>query len=108
MSDLTGFGSSINEFLGFGGVGELAGVASATQMPDIDCKGVIFKAQWANTGYVYLGKSTVTVRNGATDTTTGLQLAAGEMTPYLPCLNLSDFYRICDGTGDCLTYIYFT
>ena len=109
MSQLTGFGSSAAEFLGFGGTGELIGSGTALQMPDIDCKGVIFKAQWANTGYVYIGGAGVTARNGATDVTTGLQLAPGESTAYLPCQNLNDFYRICDGTtANCLTYMYWT
>lgn len=108
MSDLTGFGSQITEFLGFGGTGELIGVTAHTQMPDIACKGVIFKAEWGNTGYVNIGKDGVTMVAGTTNTTCGLQLAAGESTGYWPCGNLNEFYRICTATTDCLTYIYWT
>jgi hypothetical protein len=99
----------IGDTLKFGGSGELIGSGTALQLPDITCKGVIFKAQWANTGYVYIGGAGVTARAGATGTTCGFQLVAGESTAFLPCGNLNEFYRICDGTtANCLTYIYWT
>jgi len=85
--------------------GELAGSATAVQMPDIDCQMVKFKAVIGNAGNVYIGGSGVTVVDGTTDTTSGLELDAGEETPWLNVPNLNIFYRICDNAGDDLTYI---
>ena len=86
-------------------VGELAGSATAVQMPDRACSMVRFKAHADNAGKVYIGASGVTVANGSTDTTTGLQLSAGDDTGWIPVDNLSRFYRICDNAGDDLTYL---
>jgi len=85
--------------------GELAGSTSAAQMPSVTCKLVKFKAAYDNAGRVYIGGAGVTVANGTTDTTTGLQLQAGEETGWLPVANLNVFYRICDAAGDDLTYL---
>jgi hypothetical protein len=85
--------------------GELAGVTSATQMPDRQCSMVRFKAKGDNSGNVYIGGSGVTVPNGSTDTTSGFPLDAGEDTGWLPCDNINRFYRICDGTGDAVSYL---
>ena len=84
--------------------GELVGVTSATQLPDIACNRVTLKAQAANPSFVYLGGAGVTKKDGSTDATTGLQLDAGdEVTLYISNLNL--LYRVCDASGDVLTYI---
>lgn len=88
--------------------GELTGVTTATQMPDIPCRLVKFKAHNDNPTNVYVGKSGVTVEDSATDTTTGFQLDAGDDTGWLLTDNLNRFYRICDATGDDLTYIALT
>lgn len=85
--------------------GELAGATSATQMPNIVCKMVKFKAHADNAGKVYIGGSGVTKVDGTTDTTSGFQLSAGEETGWLLVENLNIFYRICDNTGDDLTYL---
>lgn len=87
--------------------GELAGSATPTivQMPTITCKLVKFKARDDNAGNVYIGGSAVTVANGATDTTTGFHLDAGEETGWIPVDNLNRFYRVCDNAGDDLTYL---
>jgi hypothetical protein len=86
--------------------GELAGATSATQMPAIPAQWVKFKAAYDNAGRVYIGASGVTVKDGTTDTTTGLELSAGEETGWLPADgNLNTYYRICDNTGDDLTYL---
>jgi hypothetical protein len=84
--------------------GELAGSASAAQGPDIQVNRVTLKAVYGNAGNVYLGGAGVTVADGTTDATTGLELDAGdEVTLYISNLNL--LYRICDNAGDDLTYI---
>jgi len=85
--------------------GELIGVTAATQLPSVACKMVNIKACNDNAGNVYIGGSGVTVANGATDTTTGLQLDAGEETGWLTVDNLDTFYRIADNVGDDLTYL---
>ena len=85
--------------------GELAGSATAAQMPDVPCRMVRFKAHADNVGNVYIGGVDVTKADGTTDTTTGLQLAAGEETGFIPVSNLNLFYRICDNAGDDLTYM---
>jgi hypothetical protein len=86
-------------------VGELAGNTGATQMPNVACSLVRFKAEYDNVGRVYIGISTVTKADGSTDTTTGLQLSPGEDTGWIPIDNLNRFYRICDNAGDDLTYL---
>ena len=85
--------------------GELAGATSATQLPSVPCRLAKLKAAAANAGKVYLGGAGVTKVDGTTDTTTGLQLAAGEETGWIPIDNLNRFYRICDNAGDALTYL---
>ena len=85
--------------------GELQGSATALQMPNVACELVCFKALADNAGNVYIGKAAVTKADGTTDTTTGLQLDAGDYSPWFPVKNLNVFYRICDNAGDDLTYI---
>jgi len=85
--------------------GELAGSVTAVQMPNLSCKLVKFKAAKTNTGLVYIGRAGVTKADGTTDTTTGWYLAAGEETDAWLCLNLNEFYRICDNATDNLIYI---
>lgn len=87
------------------GCGEVAGNAAATVMPTLNCRMARFKAEAANAGNVYVGLAAVTKADGTTDTTTGLELAPGDDTGWLPCSNLNDFYRICDNAGDDLTYL---
>lgn len=85
--------------------GELAGSATALQLPNVPCSLVRFKAVASNAGNVYLGGAGVTVVNGTTDVTTGLEIGPGEDTGWLPVDNLNRFYRICDNAGDDLTYL---
>ncbi len=85
--------------------GELAGSATALQLPDIECSIVMFKALIDNVGDVYIGGSGVTVADGTTDTTSGYELSPGDATPWIPILNLNVLYRICDNAGDDLTYL---
>lgn len=93
-----------------GGVtGELAGSATAVQMPSIRCSMVNFKAHPDNAGNVYIGfANTVTAVNGTGDTTSGFILDAGQETGWLPVPSLDVFWRICDNAGDDLTYMAFT
>ena len=85
--------------------GEIVGSATAAQMPNIPCKRVKFKAVIGNAGNVYIGASGVTKVDGATDTTTGLELDAGEDSGWIEVNNLNRFYYICDNAGDDLVYL---
>lgn len=87
--------------------GELAGSATAVQMPNVPCSMVNFKAVLDNAGNVCVGGAGVTLPDGTTDTTTGFQLGPGDETGFLPADNLNRFYRICDNAGDDLTYMSF-
>ena len=84
--------------------GALAGSVTALQLPDIPCRAVFFTAIASNAGKVYLGGPGVTVPDGTTDTTSGIELQAGDMTPFIPISNLNKLYRICENAGDDLTY----
>lgn len=85
--------------------GEIAGAISATQMPVVPCNLVRFKAPLSNAGNVYIGGSAVTKPDGATDITTGLELAPGDDTGWIPVSNVGNFYRICDNVDDDLVYL---
>ena len=84
--------------------GELQGSASALQLPDIPCRAVFFTAVASNAGKVYLGGPGVTAPDGTTDTTSGIELQAGDMTPFIPISNLNKLFRICENAGDDLCY----
>ena len=88
--------------------GERQGSASAVQLPTVSCSLVRIKAVNSNAGNVYIGISGVTKPNGTTDTTTGLELDAGEDTGWLPTDNVNRFYIICDNAGDDITYMAMT
>lgn len=86
--------------------GHIPGTTSATQLPDIPCSKVKFKANQANSGFVYLGSSGVTKTiTGGVNTTCGYQLDALEDTDWIAVDNLNKFYRICDNAGDNMTFI---
>ena len=85
--------------------GERQGSASAVQLPNIKGSMVYIKAVGSNAGNVYVGRSGVTVVNGTTDTTSGIELDAGEMLGPLPITNLNELYIICDNAGDDITYL---
>lgn len=85
--------------------GELAGAVAAAQLPNVPACLARFRAPDDNAGRVYLGGAGVTVADGATDTTTGLALSAGDDTGWIPVDNLNRFWRISDNAGDDLVYL---
>ena len=87
--------------------GELAGSATAAQMPNVPCNMARLKARDDNAGNVYIGGAGVTLPDGTTDITTGFMLDAGDEI-LLQVDNLNRLYRICDNAGDDLTYIALT
>lgn len=97
--------TSRQESYGTIATGELQGSATALQCPNVACKMIRFTALANNVGNVYLGGAGVTIPNGTTDTTSGLQLAPGADSGWIPVSNLNVFYRIADNAGDDLTYL---
>lgn len=85
--------------------GEIAGSATAAQLPNVPCRRVMFKAVASNAGNVYLGAAGVTKVDGTTDATTGWELDATQETVWIPVDNLNNLYLICDNAGDDLVYI---
>ena len=85
--------------------GEIAGSATAVQLPNIACRRVRFKAVASNAGNVYLGGAGVTIPQGTADATSGWELDATQETPWIPVGNLNKFYLISDNAGDDLMYI---
>lgn len=85
--------------------GELAGSASAVQMPNIKCQMVKFKALAGNTSNIYIGISGVTVASTNTNTTAGLQMAPGDDSGWILVNNLNVLYYICSNANDVLTYL---
>ena len=86
-------------------VGEVSGSATAVVLPSVECSLVVIKAVSTNAGGVYVGGSGVTVVNTTTDTTSGLELEAGDSTPWIPISNLNLLFIICDNAGDDITYL---
>ncbi len=85
--------------------GERAGSATAVQLPTVAGSLVYITALASNAGNVYLGAAGVTVPNGTTDTTSGLELTPGAMIGPLPIDNLNRLYMICSNAGDDVTYL---
>ena len=89
-----------------GANGELSVSASAgEQLPNVVCRLAWLHANGANTGKVYVGwNSSLTAPDGTTDTTTGIELTAGEKWGPLPIDNLNRLYRRGSVGTDRLTY----
>jgi hypothetical protein len=85
--------------------GERQGSATAVQLPDVGGSLIYITALASNAGNVYLGAAGVTVPNGTTDTTSGLELTPGAMVGPLPIDNLNRLYMICNNSGDDITYL---
>lgn len=79
---------------------EIQGATSATPLPTVTAKFVMFKTMDDNAGKVYIGATGVTIPNGTTDATSGWPLVAGEQYGPIPCTNLNNFSIICDNAGD--------
>lgn len=85
--------------------GEIAGSATAKQLPDIPCCMVRFSAPNGNVSDVYIGGAGVTVPEGTQDITSGLELMPGDHSGWLLISNLNLLYIICDAAGDDLSYL---
>ena len=86
--------------------GEISGSTTAKQLPSIPFGFQAWiKAQKDNTGVVCLGTSTVTLADGTTDVTTGLELSAKEMIILQGPGNLNSYYIICTAATDDVIYM---
>ena len=85
--------------------GEVSGSTTRKQLPDIEFELCQIKAVASNSGKVYVGNSGVTKPDGTTDTSSGMELAAGDFTWFIMPGNLSDVWIICDNAGDDIVYI---
>jgi len=85
--------------------GEIACGTVAAQLPSVACRLVRLSARANNAGAVYLGGPGVTRPDGATDTTTGFELLAGDDTGWLPVDSLAVFWCIGVLAGSGLTYL---
>ena len=90
--------------------GELAGSATAVQMPSIAGKAVQFSTDPDNAGSVFVGLATsMTVGAGTTTTTAGLELKPGVLSPlFLLDGSLDELWRRCDNAGDDMTYMIYS
>lgn len=88
------------------GTGSRAGSATVEQLAvDQPCSTVLIKAEVANAGNVYIGKSGAT-KDPTTDTVTcGYQLDAGQEV-RLFVGNLNEIYYVCDNAGDDFTFLW--
>lgn len=87
--------------------GERQGSATAVQMPSVEGKFAILRNLAGATGAIYYGyTSGVTVPANSTDTTSGMELSAGQASPLIPLVNgnLDQFYVICANAGDAIVY----
>ena len=82
--------------------GEVDGDGTAKALPSIEGQLFLISALNSNVGDVYLGGSGVTIPDGTTDTTSGLELQPGD-TITVPIHNLSLLYIIADNDGDDIT-----
>lgn len=85
--------------------GERQGSATAVQLPDVPARLIYISALASNAGDVYLGAAGVTVPDGTTDTTSGLELNPGETIGPLALNNLNQLYMICDNATDDISYL---
>lgn len=85
--------------------GEVSGSVTAKQLPQVACKLVKIVALNDNAGNVYIGGAGVTVANGTTDATTGLQLDGGQDSGWIPVADLNELFIISDNAGDDITYL---
>lgn len=85
--------------------GEVEGNAAATQMPSVSGRLAKIYNQPGAAGVVYIGKSGVTAPDATADSTSGIPVAAGEDTGWLPISNLNELYYICANAADDLVYV---
>lgn len=79
------------------GAGRISPGTSVYRGPSIPCEQVYFRAHPDNGGTVYFGGADV-------NSTSGMPLAAGEYSPWLPVQNIDQIYFIADNDTDYIQY----
>ena len=85
--------------------GEIALTSVSNQFPDVPSYLVRFKARKENIRPAFVGPLGVTVPDGVTDQTTGLQMDAQDDSGWMLVRNLNNFYGLASGGTAGLTYI---
>lgn len=85
--------------------GEFLASGTLLQLPANECKLVRFKGKSTNSGSIYLGPSGVTAMAGASSTTAGFEIDAGDDTGWMTARDLSDFWVIGDNSADSISYL---
>lgn len=85
--------------------GERQGSVTAVQLPTVAGSMILITALSSNAGNVYIGGAGVTVPDGTTDTTSGVEITPGGSLPWFPLDNLNRLYMICQNAGDDITYV---
>lgn len=96
--------SGVSQPLALAFHGEVDGSTTAEQLPNKAGTLVRITAAYDNAGYVYIGKSGVTKKDGTLDTTTGVPIAAGDFRWFFVSANLNELYQIADNATDDLIY----
>jgi len=85
--------------------GEEANLVTGRQFSNVPCSWVNIKARATNAQNVYIGASDVTRTSGATNSTAGFELDAGQETGWMPVDNLNKFYIIGLNSNDSVVYL---
>lgn len=102
-------GYSPIQYMELGGTGTSRCTTSAEALPDQPAaKAVLVRALSGNAGSVFVGISTVTNTTGADNSTTGLEIAGGQETPWIPCPpgGLAGIFIIGSAVDQDVTYIW--
>jgi len=84
--------------------GEFIAGTAALQLPNVACQLAWLKADSNNADQVYFGGSGVTTPNGTADTTSGIELDAGDMWGPIPISNLNLMYGVSDTDAQKVEY----
>ena len=95
------------QFSRIAGHGEIDIDNAQEQLPSVAGKAVYFATLPGNTGNIFIGGSTVTASDGATDTTTGLVLGPDRLLGPFPLVNgnRSGYYAFASAANQVLTYL---
>ena len=96
--------SSPMQYVSFGGSGQNTAVSNATPevlATDQKCRRVMLKAMPANTGIIYVGKSSPTL-----SASNGWPLSAGEESPWLEVENVNEVYVLASVDGEDVAYVW--
>lgn len=94
-------------FFTSGASGAVAGTLGPTQCANVPCRYLRIKALAGNSGNFYVGFSSSMTKPAAnqSDQTSGLQMAPGDDTGWMPVSNLNLFWVLADNAADSLSFM---